>query len=819
MKTLSFGLTALLVAILIGATVVEKCYGTDFVTHHVYSSPLFVVLWGIAALCSLCYLLRRGVQRQAVTFALHLSFGVILLGGLTTYCTGQHGSIHLRQGEEAVSTFTDGDGATHALPFGLTLKAFHLDYYPGTQAPMDFLSELIISDGGERHEERVAMNHICSYRHYRFYQSSYDSDGRGTTLSVAHDPYGIFLSYTGYALLLLSMLAFFFQRGSQFRQLLRHPLLRKGSLATLLLLLTTSLATATTRHAVEMRRHAVAISVPSLTSESMENLTEATGGLLAYMGTSGNETKEGADGYPIEDGIKVGKTSHPKTLPKETATEWGRLYVYYNERVCPLQTLAQDFAMKLCGKRSYRGLTAEQVLSGWVFYYDQWKEEPIIRIKNKRVRTLLGLQGSYASLRDFVDLNGYKLEQALRTTDNPKDKRALEEANEKFNLVSMVCTGSLLKLFPGPADSAQALRWYSTADQLPVTMEAEKALFIHKSMSYLGEQIAMDNTDRTLEVIRKLRKFQQTEGGNQLPSESHIQAELLYNRLNQNLPIAIVCLLLGIVSFVYYLRRMIAGSKDRGGKSTSTSIRSDEKGDNLQGTIISLTLQFLGGIICAFLLLLLCLRGYVSHHLPMSDGYETMQCMAVCALLLSYVLYRRFRTAMAFGFLLCGLALMVARFGEANPPITQLMPVLSSPLLSFHVMVIMVAYALLAFMMFNGVTALVLYGSKGAHREEIERLQVLSRILLYPAVFCLATGIFIGAVWANVSWGRYWGWDPKEVWALITLLIYASALHTASLSLFRRPLFFHLFTVIAFLSVLVTYFGVNFLLGGMHSYA
>ncbi len=758
MKTLSFGLTALLVVILASATVIEKCYGTDFVTRFVYESPLFVGLWGIASVCSLCYLLQRGVQRKVMTFGLHLSFGVILAGGFVTYCTGQHGSIHLRQGEEAVSAFTDNNGQTHTLPFGLTLKSFHLDYYPGTQAPMDFVSELVITDGQERHEEEVAMNHICNYRHYRFYQSRYDSDGQGTTLSVAHDPYGIFLSYTGYALLLLSMTLFFFQKGSMFRQLLSHPLLRKGALAALLLL-----------------------PAPILAAE-------------------------------------------PKTLPKEAATEWGGLYVYYNERVCPLQTLAQDFTVKLCGKSSYRGLTADQVLSGWVFYYDQWKEEPVIRIKNKRVRSLLEIEGEYASLRDFVNLQGYKLEQALRTTDDPKDKRAIEEANEKFSLVSMVCTGSLLKLFPCRTDSSQALHWHSPADQLPVAMEAEKALFIHKSMSYLGEQVAMGNTERTLEVIEKLRKFQQSEGGNQLPSESHVQAELLYNRLNRNLPVAVVCLLLGLIGFAHYLRRMIV--KKEAEDLPLRDEKESQNGENGNGrdefhrtTVVELSLRFIGGVICAFLILLLSLRGYVSHHLPMSNGYETMQCMAVCALLLSFVLQRRFAAATAFGFLVCGLALMVARFGEANPPITPLMPVLSSPLLSLHVMVIMVAYALLAFMTLNGVTALVLYGSKGSHNEEIERLQVLSRILLYPAVFCLATGIFIGAVWANVSWGRYWGWDPKEVWALITLLVYAFALHTASLGWFRRPLFFHLFTVIAFLSVLITYFGVNFLLGGMHSYA
>ena len=173
----------------------------------------------------------------------------------------------------------------------------------------------------------------------------------------------------------------------------------------------------------------------------------------------------------------------------------------------------------------------------------------------------------------------------------------------------------------------------------------------------------------------------------------------------------------------------------------------------------------------------------------------------------------------AFGYLLCGLSLLVAMMGEANPPITRLMPVLSSPLLSAHVVTIMVAYSLLAFMMLGGVTGIILHYARGGHALQVERLSLLSRLLAYPAVACLAVGIFIGAVWANVSWGRYWGWDPKEVWALITLLIYAAALHPASLPALRRPMFFHWFTVIAFLSVLVTYFGVNFLMGGMHSYA
>jgi hypothetical protein len=172
-----------------------------------------------------------------------------------------------------------------------------------------------------------------------------------------------------------------------------------------------------------------------------------------------------------------------------------------------------------------------------------------------------------------------------------------------------------------------------------------------------------------------------------------------------------------------------------------------------------------------------------------------------------------------FGFLLCGLTLMVSMLGESNPQITQLMPVLQSPLLSIHVVVIMIAYSLLAFIMLNGVTAVILHQSQKECKEQIERLQIISQIILYPAIFLLAIGIFIGAVWANVSWGRYWGWDPKEVWALITMLVYALALHPRSLPWFHRTMFFHVFCITAFITVLITYFGVNFLLGGMHSYA
>ena len=269
--------------------------------------------------------------------------------------------------------------------------------------------------------------------------------------------------------------------------------------------------------------------------------------------------------------------------------------------------------------------------------------------------------------------------------------------------------------------------------------------------------------------------------------------------MNDSFPLAVASVVLGLFSFVYSVRCLMLRRRERRG--------------------VSRVLLVVLGLMVCWLADLMVLRGLVSGHLPMSNGHETMHLLALCAALLTLVFHRRLPLALPLGFLVCGLALVVSMLGERNPQVGQLMPVLASPLLSVHVAVIMVAYALLAFVMLNGVAALVLLASHRECEAQVERLQVVSSLLLYPAVFLLAAGIFIGAVWANVSWGRYWGWDPKEVWALVTMLVYALALHPASLPCFRRPLFFHVFSVVAFLCVLVTYFGVNFLLGGMHSYA
>lgn len=745
LKRTAFSLLGILLLILTIATILEKIYGTDFVNEYIYSSVPFVILWGVTAITSLLYIIKRKLHRQPVIFLLHLSLLFILAGAFTTWIYGEQGTMRVRQGEQQTS-FTDSKGISHQLPFSITLNQFEIIYYKGTLAPMDFISHISVADKDchRQIQGKVSMNHIFSYQHYRFYQSGYSEDNEGSVFSVSHDPYGIGITYAGYTLLLLSTVFFFFSPQSRFRQLLKSPLLHR-SLTVILLLFA----------------------------------------------------------FSLNSNFLKANSPSPKVLPREVAEHFGDLYILYNNRICPLQTFARDFTIKLYGSSSYKGLTPEEVLTGWLFYYDSWKNEPIIRIKSNEARKLLEIEGNYARLKDYIStINEYKLEKMMnhiRSGEQVTDKRGIEEADEKFNIINLVCTGAMMKIFPCRNIAGKTLEWYSQSDQLPQDMDNDKWVFIRKSMSYVNEMIVMKKYNDACLLLEKIKKYQQKECDGLLPADNKFKAEKIYNQFDYSKSVAMACICIGLICFIYYCHCMAS-----------------QKRTSRKAIII---LNILLWIVFTYLSAAICLRGYVSNHLPLSNGFETMQFMAWCTLLLTFLLQRKFAMLLPFGFLLCGLTLMVSMLGESNPQITQLMPVLQSPLLSIHVVVIMIAYSLLAFIMLNGVTAVILHQSQKECKEQIERLQIISQIILYPAIFLLAIGIFIGAVWANVSWGRYWGWDPKEVWALITMLVYALALHPRSLPWFHRTMFFHVFCITAFITVLITYFGVNFLLGGMHSYA
>jgi ABC-type transport system involved in cytochrome c biogenesis permease subunit len=465
------------------------------------------------------------------------------------------------------------------------------------------------------------------------------------------------------------------------------------------------------------------------------------------------------------------------TLPHDVANEFGNLLVYHNNRICPLQTLARDYTIKLTGKTSYKDFSAEQVLLGWFFYYDEWRNEPMIKIKGKDAQQTLGIEGKYASFNDFTSPEGYKL-----TGTQGKNFSA---ADEKYNLIMMNLTGSLLKIFP---HNNALINWFALNDNLPADMPQAEWLFIRKSMNLVAEYIAHSQYNEAIDLIRKIRRYQDTQLGTLAPSKTRITAERIYNHLNFNRPLAMALMTIGILLYVITI---ISNKTPRWSWFILTP------------TVI-------------YLLFAVVLRGYIANHLPLSNGFETMQFLALIASLMPFItlLFKQQKNNSLFlipnSILICGIALMVATMSELNPRITLLMPVLQSPLLSIHVMVIMISYTLFALILLNATTNLI--------KNNYELCNINYKLNIF-ALFLLTAGIFIGAIWANVSWGRYWGWDPKEVWALITMLIYSLPLHRASLKIFQNPRFLNWYYIFAFLSVVITYFGVNFILGGMHSYA
>ncbi len=490
-------------------------------------------------------------------------------------------------------------------------------------------------------------------------------------------------------------------------------------------------------------------------------------------------------------------SASPSTIDKEEAKQFGTVQMLYNNRVCPVQTFARDFTLKVTGKAAYKEFSPEQVLAGWIFFPQKWQYEPMIKVKSEELQRLLGVKEK-ACFRDFfTSKKEYRLaaywSQLHQGGKQSSLLKAITEVDEKVQLIVMLQQGTLISFFP--CSQKGDIQWFSPISELPVNMTVNQKQFIRGVFTLLYETIEQGEHQKFSMLISKIKSYQQKEGGLSALSENKVKAELLYNRIDFSTLLYRINLTLGLLAFIFFFIKAVP-------------------------KFFSLLL------LCSFLFhsFGMFLRAYISGRFPMSNGYETMLFVAECIMLIALLFRHKFSFITAFGLLLSGFALLVASLGQMNPQITPLMPVLSSPWLSLHVSFIMVSYSLFGFMMLNGLTAILLslfgkrrYNEKNS--EQIERLAIISRLFLYPATFFLGIGIFIGAVWANVSWGRYWSWDPKEVWALITLMVYALAFHTTSLVIFRKAIFFHLFMIIAFCTVLMTYFGVNYFLGGMHSYA
>ena len=749
-KKIIFTLYILVLISMAVATIVEKSQGTDYVHAHYYGAWWFILMWAVIAALGAFYIIKRKVKR-ASTLALHLSFIIILAGALLTHISAKRGMIHLRIGQPTDSYLMadeDGEGMKEEkLPFSLCLQNFEAKMHDGTQAVADYSSKFTVVDGNEKSEGLVSMNNIYSHRSYRFYQSSYDEDGKGSVLAINADPFGIPVTYTGYALLFLSLIWMLLDPKGGYRKLLASPLLKKGALGIALLL-------------------------------SVGNLQAAETGALDHA-----------------------------VLPKETAEKFGELNILYNDRICPVQTYALDFCKKIYGARSYKGLTAEQVLSGWIFYEDEWAKEPFIRVKSGELKSTLNLP-DYCSVSQFFnkDMGGYTIGQYVQEYYNGAQDKFHHQAGDidgKIQLIMDLRRGVSLKVLPytftknvratkeNPFIKAGTTTWFSPTDKLPYAVEKQHALYITNVFSLLYGDVKAGNIDRVNIFFDKMKKYQQISGGNSLPSSTQYKAERINNAFPFATVLFMVNLTLGFIALFYTIYRM---TKKREVK------------------VLDIALPIL--LVVSFLALTfgLILRWIISGNVPMSNGYESMLTVAWFVMLIAIFMQFRIRLVMVFGFLLSGFFLLVSHINQMDPAIGQMMPVLNSPLLSMHVSIIMMSYALLSLTFICGIMGICM-------RSHGEELQALSRVFLYPALTCMGFGIFIGAIWANVSWGNYWSWDSKETWALITFMIYAVVVHTQSLPVFRKPLVYHIYITLAFLSIAMTYFGVNYFLTGMHSYA
>lgn len=734
------------------ATFVEKFRGTEFVHASVYGSWWFVGLWAVLALLAVAYFVGRRVRRASVVL-LHLSFAVILAGALLTHVTSWQGAVRLRVGE-TVSTYYEnvpgGDVVERKLPFELRLESFDVKYHDGTRAEADYVSRFTITDGGATQRAEVSMNNVWKYRSVRFYQSSYDPDMRGSILALNSDPWGIPVTYAGYALLFLSLVWLLVDPKGAFRRLFKSDMMRRG--------------------------------------------------VLSVMAVCAMSQAAGA----------------ANTLPRETADRLGRLNILYNDRVCPLQTFAVDFTKKLCGSARYGDYTPEQVLAGFIFYGDEWSAEPIIRVKNGPLRDALQLPGR-CSVNTFFNqvMGGYILGPYLNEYyhgHNDKFHKQVADIDDRLMMVMELRRGTLLRVFP--FTSGGKTTWYSPTENITDTLvdEAHRKYMQNVFSLIYGEVLAgsYGNVDK---ILDKMLKYQQLNGGSSLPSATQVKAERLYNAIPFATILFMVNLTLGVVLLIIGLIRLIRPVKpDKPDRPDKALLRAVPV---VGGTLLGLSLLALTACIA--------LRWIVGGRVPMANGYETMLLLAWFVMVLALVAARRFRIALPFGFLMSGFFLLVSHINQMDPQITHIMPVLSSPLLSVHVSVIMMSFALLSLTFICGLTAIILRLVRGRNAVELDgqldSLALLSRLLLYPALTLLGVGIFVGAIWANVSWGAYWSWDAKEVWGLITLMVYAVAAHAASVPFLRRSMGYHIFMTLAFLTLVMTYFGVNYFLGGMHSYA
>lgn len=683
----------------------------------------------------------------------------------------------------------------HTLPFSIKLNDFVAEKYPGTEKSYSaFKSKIEIQDKemSKTFSDSVFMNHILDYREFRFFQASFDEDEKGTVLSVNHDFWGTWITYIGYFLLYFALMAILFDKNTRFNDLkVKVDKIRaKKAVLTLLVFFfglfgfaqdTTHTNHDGHNHGTEPHQHDTSSSVQK---PKMPTAAESLKEIKKYMVSAAH------------------------------AEKFGRLVVQDAKgRMKPVNTFSSELLRKVSKNDTFEGFTSDQVLISMNQFPEFWYQIPLIHLErgNDSIRKIIGVDkdSKYAPLISFFDdFGNYKLQkqtdEAYKEVVPNKFQKDFIAADNKVNLLYAAISGQILKFFPIPNDKNN--KWVS---YLELQHPTKTNLDVVKNIIpfYFSEAAKASQTKEyknAESLLTGLTKYQKEFGGKVMISDDKLEAEIQYNKYDIFKKLYTYYALVGVLMFIFVIIQIF--NKKKWVKYVVKFFH---------GTIILLFIFHLAGLI---------VRWYISGHAPWSDAYESMIYVAWATMFFGVAFGRKSELTIASTAFVTAMILWVAHLNWMDPSIANLVPVLNSYWLMIHVAVIVASYGPFTLAMILGLVSLFLIiftnkNNKTKMELNIKEITYINELALTVGLVMLTIGNFLGGQWANESWGRYWGWDPKETWALISIMVYAFVIHARFVPALRNKWLFNLMAMYAFLSILFTYYGVNFHLTGLHSYA
>tara|TARA_B110000263_G_scaffold66607_1_gene57583 strand:+ start:1221 stop:4292 length:3072 start_codon:yes stop_codon:yes gene_type:complete len=640
-------------------------------------------------------------------------------------------------------------------PFRIKLRDFQLERYPGSMSPASFAAEVTVQDDQYEKDFRIFMNNVLDYKGYRFFQSSYDKDEKGTVLSVNHDMAGTMVSYFGYFLLALGMIMVFFTSETRFSYLSRQLNKIKGKITILLF------------------------------------------GCFSFIASG---TEYNSDSIILAHTINY---EHVKNFESLLIQDNGG-------RIKPINTVCSEYLRKISRKDKIGNQSSTQVILGMMKNPKIWSDVPMIKVSHEKLKLLLKTTESRVTFRSFFNKDGdYILKDEVEKVNSKapinrgKYDKDIISVDERINICFTIYNGDIFRLFPLANDSNNT--WYTARESS--FFSNKDSLFVSNIMlMYMNslDRAIIDNNWSTCDsVVSYISKFQNRYGNQVMPQAYKVQLEVLYNKLNIFSNLFMYYFIVGFIFLVFLLIKIFNN------KILLFPIKL------IQGFIIfGFFFQSLG----------LVSRWIISGHAPWSNGYESMIYIAWATMLAGIIFSKRSKMTLAATTIVTSLFLMVAHLNWLDPEITNLVPVLNSYWLMIHVAIITASYGFLSLGAVLGLFSLwliILSNKNNLDRltNTIKELTLINEKTITIGLFMLTIGTFLGGVWANESWGRYWGWDPKETWALVSVLVYVFILHMRLIPALSGFYIFNLASLVGISSIIMTYFGVNYYLSGLHSYA